>query len=41
LGGRQGDPERHEVAVRDINMAGAIRLPADVADGESPPEEGM
>jgi hypothetical protein len=41
LGSRHGDPERHEVAVRDINRAGAIRLPADVADEESPSEERM
>jgi hypothetical protein len=41
LGGRQGDPECHELAVRDIDITGAIRLPADVAHEESPAEEGM
>ena len=41
LGGGQGNPERHELAISDINIAGAIRLPADVAHGESPAEEGM
>jgi hypothetical protein len=39
LGGRHGDPERHEVAVRDINIAGAIRPAADVTHGESAAEE--
>jgi len=39
LSGRDGDPEGHEIAVRDINITGAIRLPADMADGESAPEE--
>jgi len=41
LGGRHRDPERHELAIRDINITGAIRLPADVAYGKSPAEEGM
>jgi hypothetical protein len=39
LGGRHGDPERHEVAVRDINIAGAIRPAADVTHGEPAAEE--
>ena len=39
MGGRHGDPERHEVAVRDINIAGAIRPAADVTHGESAADE--
>jgi hypothetical protein len=39
LGGRHGDPERHEVAVGDINIAGDIRPTADVTHGESASEE--
>lgn len=39
MSGWDGDPERHEIAVRDINITGAIRLPADIADEQSAPEE--
>ena len=41
LGGRHGDPERHELAIRDVNIAVAIWLPADMTHGESPSEERM
>ena len=37
--GRHGDSERHEIAISHINIAGAIRLPADVTDRESPRKE--
>ena len=39
LSGRDGDPEAHEITIRDINITRAIRLSADVPHGESTSEE--